>query len=112
MLRQCIIEPKDSAKIAPIVLVDKELEREESSCLDHRRLNCITQLCIKILPDFYKHQKCQIFSKGDLANGYWQVNVIQRDKHKLYFSTPQSFNNLMRPKDRRFWIGKLWLFSF
>ena len=91
MLALGVIEPVKSAHSVPVVLVAKK-DGSHRFCVDYRRLNRITEVQVKALPDpdeiFSRVSRAQYFSKLDLAKRYWQIPVRQQDRNKLAFSTP------------------------
>ena len=90
MLRDDIIEPSSSPWSAPIVLVKK---RDQSTrfCVDYRRLNSATLKDSYPLPriddllDALSGSK--FFCTLDLAQGFFQVKMSDKDKEKTAFAT-------------------------
>jgi hypothetical protein len=92
MLAMGAIEPSVSAYGSPIVLVKKKDGRVRF-CVDYRKLNKIVEFDAEPMPEieylFAKLGKKGIFSKIDLAKGYWQIPVEEEDRPKTAFSTPE-----------------------
>ena len=91
MLKMGIIEPSHSPYSAPVVLVQKK-DNTVRFCIDYRTLNLSTKFDAEPLPDmdhiFTKLSGKKYFSKIDLAKGYWQIPMREKDKEKTAFSTP------------------------
>lgn len=91
LLEQGVIKPSHSAYASPIVLARKK-DGSLRMCVDYRRLNAKTVRDSFPLPrieetlDSMKDAK--FFSTLDLAAGYNQIAVEERDKHKTAFVTP------------------------
>ena len=92
MLRRGVIEPSNSPWSSPIVLVKKK-DGSTRFCVDYRRLNSITTKDAYPLPKI-DESLCQLngyrwFCTLDMDSGYWQVELVQNDKHKTAFATRQ-----------------------
>ena len=91
MLRLGVIEPSVSPFASPIVLVRKK-DGSTRFCIDFRALNKVTRFDAEPIPDvevlFTKLKGKTIFSKLDLAKGYWQIPMAPEDKEKTAFRTP------------------------
>ena len=91
MLEAQIIEPSESPWSFPVVLVAKP-DGTQRSCVDDRALNKVTKR------DLYPLPRCddilesvagaQWFSHLDLLRGYWQIDVVEEDREKTAFATP------------------------
>ena len=90
MLQHKFIRPSTSPWVAPIVLVIKK-DGTTRFCVDYRRLNAVTIKDTYPLPRIDdmldKLAKSEFFSTLDLASGYWQIDVDEKDKPKTAFNT-------------------------
>jgi hypothetical protein len=92
MLDQGIIRPSTGPWSSPIVLVKKK-NGKMRFCVDYRKLNKVTKRDAYPLPrideilDSLGNAKW--FTSLDLASGYWQVEMNERDKEKTAFITRQ-----------------------
>ncbi len=90
MLKQGVIRPSNSPWASPIVIVKKK-DGTDRFCIDFRKLNQITRKDAFPLPNITEILdqlgKAQIFSSLDLASGYWQIPMLDRDKEKTAFTT-------------------------
>lgn len=84
MLREDVIEPSNSPRAAPMVLVKKR-------DVDYRKLNSVTKKGAYPLPRIDESldtlSGAKYFCTLDLASGYWQVVVDEADKQKRPFAT-------------------------
>ena len=95
MLQQGIIETSSSPWSSCIILVKKKnnqgCDQGWRVCLDYRKLNQITKKDAYPLPrmddilDLLRGAK--YFCTLDLASGYWQVKVAEKDQPKTAFTT-------------------------
>ena len=90
MLKRGVIEPTSSPWASPIVLVRKK-DGTTQFCVDYRKLNSATVKDSYPLPRIDDSidalsGSCW-FSTLDLASGYWQVEVEERDRPKTAFTT-------------------------
>ena len=90
MLKRGVIEPSSSPWASPIVLVRKK-DGTTRFCVDYRRLNSATVKDSYPLPRIDDSidalsGSCW-FSTLDLASGYWQVEVAEKDRPKTAFTT-------------------------
>jgi len=90
MLAKGIIEPSSSPWSSPVVLVKKK-DGTICFCIDYRKVNGVTVKDSYPLP---RIENCldalsglQWFCTLDLASGYWQVEMAEKDKEKTTFST-------------------------
>ena len=90
MLAKGIIEPSSSPWSSPVVLVKKK-DGTIRFCIDYRKVNGVTVKDSYPLP---RIDDCldalsgsQWFCTLDLASGYWQVEMEEKDKEKTAFST-------------------------
>lgn len=87
-----IIEKSTSPYCSPIVLVPKKGTNKKRLCLDLRELNAITVFDAEPIPDpeeiFSRLADKKFFTKIDLAKGYYQLFIAEKDRHKTAFQTP------------------------
>ena len=92
MLDKGVIVPSKSPYCSPIVTVPKK-DGTNRMCIDFRKLNEITTEDAYPLPRIGQTidalQGTGYFSSLDLASGYWQVPVAEKDRHKTAFCTPE-----------------------
>ena len=92
MIDKGVIVPSKSPYSSPIVTVPKK-DGTNRMCIDYRRLNEITTKDAFPLPRIGHTidalQGAGYFSSLDLASGYWQVPVAEKDQHKTTFCTPE-----------------------
>ena len=97
MLAQGIIEPSDSEWAAPVVIVPKKQNGEQTGiriCIDYRKLNSVTKFDAFPLPrmeDLIEDVcEAKYISKLDLTKGYWQIPLDEESKDKSSFITPSA----------------------
>ncbi|KAL8559173.1 hypothetical protein ACOMHN_048420 [Nucella lapillus] len=90
MLDLRVIERSRSPYSAPVVLVKKK-DGSCRFCIDYRWLNKITVTDAEPIPDvealFAALGGARVFTRIDLAKGYWQVQVLPEDRPKTAFAT-------------------------
>ena len=90
MLEKGVIEKSTSPWASPIVIVPKK-SGEKRFCIDLRKVNKITKRDEHPLPriddmlDTFNGSEW--FTTLDLASGYWQIEMDERDKEKTAFIT-------------------------
>ena len=91
LLERGIIRESTNPYSAPIVVVDKKTG-DRRMCIDYRDLNAKTKKNSYLIPRqteiFASFQGAQWFTSLDLASGYWQVSIDEKDKEKTAFITP------------------------
>lgn len=95
LIRQNIIQPSKSPFNSPIFLVPKKQDASGKKkfrlVIDYRKLNKKTvddKYPIPNITDILdKLGKCQLFSTLDLASGFHQVEIDEKDRKKTAFST-------------------------
>jgi hypothetical protein len=89
MLSHDIIRPSCSPWTSPALLVKKK-DGTLRFCVDYRKLNSVTHKDTYPLPRvddmLDKLNNSCIFTTLDLASGYWQIEVHEKDKEKTAFS--------------------------
>ena len=90
MLAKGIIELPSSPWSSPVVLVKKK-DGTIHFCIDYRKVNGVTVKDSYPLPRIEDYLAAlsgsQWFCTLDLASGYWQVEMAEKDKEKTAFST-------------------------
>lgn len=88
MKQNNIIRDSKSPWTSPVVLVRKKDETTRF-CIDYRKLNAITKKDVYPMPrvddTLEKLAGMKLFTTLDLASGYWQVEVEEKDKEKTAF---------------------------
>lgn len=91
LLRKGVIHESSSSYASPVVLVRKA-DKSLRLCVDYRRLNSKTKRDAFPLPRIDESLDAlggaQMFSTIDLASGYHQVAVDEKDRPKTAFITP------------------------
>lgn len=88
MLKSGVISPSNSAWASPIILVDKKDGRKRV-CVDFRKVNKILKknsFPLNNIEDILSNLgQSKWFSTLDLKNGYWQIEVDEKDREKTAF---------------------------
>ena len=83
-----MIEPASGAWSSPVVLVKK---KDQSFCVDYRKLNAVTLQDAYPLPRIDESLDALVgsryFSTLDLTSGYWQVPLDADAQEKSTFAT-------------------------
>lgn len=91
LLDQGVVKPSCSPYSSPIVVVEKK-DGSIRLCVDYRQLNAKTRKDAFPLPRIEESLDAltgaSLFSTLDLASGYNQVSVAERDRAKTAFCTP------------------------
>ena len=90
MLKNDVIEPSGSPWSFPIALVTKK-DGSVWFCVDYRKLNEVTRKDAYSLPRIDDTldtlSGARYFCTMDLASGYWQIEMDEKDKEKTAFIT-------------------------
>ncbi|XP_075131928.1 uncharacterized protein LOC142204512 [Leptodactylus fuscus] len=99
MLENGVVRESQSPWAAPVVLVKKK-DGSLRFCVDYRRLNSCTVCDSYPLPRIEESLtalgKARYFSSLDLASGYWQVPMSEKDKGKTAFILPMGLYEFNR----------------
>jgi hypothetical protein len=104
MLKQNIIQPSNSPYNSPVWVVPKKMDNSGKPkwrvVIDYRKLNEITVDDRFPIPNiesiFDKLGRAQYFTTLDLAKGFYQILVDEKDRPKTAFSTPQGHYEYIR----------------
>lgn len=90
MLQRDVIRESTSPWSSPVVLVRKR-DGSWRFCVDYRKVNAVTKRDVHPIPrvdDILDMlQGSRFFTTLDLASGYWQIPVREKDKEKTAFTT-------------------------
>lgn len=99
LLRKGVIQESSSSYASPVVLVRKS-DGSLRLCVDYRRLNSKTRRDAFPLPRIDESldalSGAEFFSTIDLASGYHQVAVHEKDRNKTAFTTPFGLYEYLR----------------
>lgn len=99
LLRKGVIHKSSSSYASPVVLVCKS-DGSLRLCVDYRRLNSKTRCDVFPLPRTDESLDAlggaKFFSTIDLASGYHQVAVHEKDENKTAFTTPFGMYEYLR----------------
>ena len=94
-----VVRPSVSPWSSPVVLT-KRSDGRLRFCVDYRRLNDKTSKDVYPLPRMddvlERLGGAKVFTTLDLANGYWQVPIAERDQPKTAFVTPDGLYEFRR----------------
>ena len=89
MEKSGIIRKSYSPWASPVVIIDKK-DGSKRFCIDFRKVNDITKTDAHPLPRIddllEQFRTARYFSSMDLASGYWQVEMDEKDKEKTAFT--------------------------
>ena len=92
MLDKGVIVPGKGPYVGQIVLVPTNFGMNRI-CIVYRKLNEVTTKDAYPLPRIGQTkdalQSYRFFSSPDLASGFWQVPLVEKDRHKTAFCTPK-----------------------
>lgn len=99
LLKKGVIQESSSSYASPVVLVRKS-DGSLRLCVDYRRLNSKTRRDAFPLPRIDESldalSGAKLFSTIDLASGYHQVALHERDRDKTAFTTPFGLYEYLR----------------
>ncbi|XP_041482248.1 uncharacterized protein LOC121429309 [Lytechinus variegatus] len=91
MLRMGVIEKSTSPYASPVVIVKKK-DGKNRFCVDYRKINAKTVIDNEPIPNIDQLiadiGDAKYFTKIDLSKGYWQIPVVEEDRGKTAFVTP------------------------
>ena len=95
MLKNNIIEPSRSSYNSNVLLVPKKGETDNTKrfVVDYRGVNQTTRTdnyplpCVEDLLDQF--HGCNYFTQLDIASGYWNIPIEEKDRYKTAFSVPR-----------------------
>lgn len=99
MLNRGITQPFSSPWAPPTVVVQKK-DRSPKFCVDYHKLNAITQrdvysCLLKIDDTLDTLSVSQWFSTFSLISGYWQVEVLDKDRQKTTYQSLFEFKVIL-----------------
>ena len=99
LLKSGIIEESESPWNSPVVIVKKK-NGDIRMCIDYRRLNMNTERPIYLIPDSKQIFDClsgnAYFSTIDFSQGYYQVEMNNKDAEKTAFTTRTGHYHFLR----------------
>ena len=91
MLKMGVIEKSTSPYASPVVIVKKK-DGKNRFCVDYRKINAKTVIDNEPIPNIEQViadvGDAKYFTKIDLSKGYWQIPVVEKDRGKTAFVTP------------------------
>src|SRR2546430_11478252 len=89
MEKSGIIRRSYSPWASPVVIIDKK-DGSKRFCIDFRKVNDITKTDVRPLPRIddllEQFRTARYFSLMDLASGYWQVEMDEKDRERIAFT--------------------------
>src|SRR5207244_2531133 len=89
MLKDGIIKKSEGPWASPVVIVKKK-DGSKRFCIDYRKVNNITITDAHPLPRIddllEQFREAKWFSGIDLASGYWQIEMDEKDREKTAFT--------------------------
>ena len=90
------VQESSSPWAAPVLFVPKNGRKKQRMCIDFRDLNALTKKDRFPLPriDLLLHRsaKARLFSKIDLASGFYQIEVFPNHQELTAFILPETID--------------------
>jgi len=89
MIKDGVVRESESPWSSPVVIIDKK-DGSKRFCIDYRWVNNITETDAYPLPRIddllEQFRGAEWFSSIDLASGYWQIEMDEKDRKKTAFT--------------------------
>jgi len=89
MIKDGVVRESESPWSSPVVIIDKK-DGSKRFCIDYRWVNIITETDAYPLPRIddllEQFRGAEWFSSIDLASGYWQIEMDEKDRKKTAFT--------------------------